>query len=238
MAYVVTFFRSLLFQLFLYTVLYGLVVIGMVWFLLFPVAYVRGFLSLWTKMTLFSTRVILGLKHEVSGLDNLPAEGALVASVHQSMWDVIFFPSVIKDCIYILKRELTWIPFYGWFLLRARMIAVGRRGGIAELVAAFKSRRRSGLRHFVIFPQGARRPYGERVRLLPGIGALYEASDLPVVPVVLDSGRYWRRRRFLIYSGTIRVHFLPPIEAGLPRQVMMRRLTTALSPQETPPQAS
>ena len=229
MGRVYVFFRSLAFQIVLYTFFYAFVVIAMLWLLLLPSTYVRSFSSFWARCVLSSARVILGLKYEVSGLQNLPAEGALIASLHQSMWDVIFFPSIFRDCIYILKRELTWIPLYGWYLMRSGMIAVGRRGGIDSLVAAFKKRRRRGLRHIVIFPQGARRPYGERVRLLPGVAALYEASDLCVVPVVLDSGRHWRRRRFLIYGGTIRVRFLPPIEVGLPRAVFMRRLRDALS---------
>ena len=225
---VTAFFRSVLFQLTLYGVLFPLGLFGLLWTLFFPARLLRFFVSHWSRLVLAVARLLLALDYRVSGLEHVPQGGAVIASLHQSIWETFVFQCFFKDFSYILKRELTWIPLYGLFLSHAGMIAVGRKGGFDRLVAEVRQRQAAGIKHFIIFPQGARRPFNSPVRLLPGVFRLYEASGLPVVPVVLDSGRYWRRRRFVIHAGVIRLRFLPPIPSGLERQAFMRRLRGAL----------
>ena len=225
---VTAFFRSMLFQLTLYGVLFPLGLLCLLWTLFFPARLLRFLVMYWSRLVLAVARLLLALEYRVSGLEHVPQEGAVLAALHQSIWETFFFQCFFKDFSYILKRELMWIPLYGFLLHHAGMIAVGRQGGFDRLVADVQQRQADGIKHFIIFPQGARRPFASPVRLLPGVFRLYEASRLPVVPVVLDSGRYWRRRRFVIHSGVIRLRFLAPIPPGLGRQAFMKRLREAL----------
>lgn len=181
---------------------------------------------MWVRSCLFFVRNIAGIHCEVRGRENLPAGAAIIASKHQSAWDTLIYNVHFQDCVYVLKRELFWFPCFGWFMWRIGMIGVDRRAGgaaLRALVAQARDRLGQG-RAVIIFPQGTRTPPGTERPYLPGVAALYQQCDAPVVPVALNSGLYWPRRRFMKRPGRIILEYLPPIPPGLDRRAFMATL--------------
>lgn len=180
----------------------------------------------WARGVLAFLALTVGLRHEVRGLEHRPHGSAIVASKHQSAWDTIVFFLLHERLAYVLKAELLLIPIIGWYLARVGMIAIDRRGGARALRAMIARARRAVAegRTIVIFPEGTRTAPGARRPYQPGVAALYAQLDLPVVPVALNSGRYWRRRGFLKRPGTIILEYLPPIPPGLDRETFTTTL--------------
>jgi 1-acyl-sn-glycerol-3-phosphate acyltransferase len=149
---------------------------------------------------------------------------------HQSAWDTLILPVVLGDPAVVIKRELLWLPFYGWYAARAGSIPIDRRGGagaLRRMVAAARDAA-AAARPIVIFPEGTRTPPGQRLTYQPGVAALYQALDLPLVPAAVNSGLYWGRRSFVKRPGRTVLSFLEPIPPGLPRREMMRELESRI----------
>jgi 1-acyl-sn-glycerol-3-phosphate acyltransferase len=184
----------------------------------------------WAHPILAALRLLCGLRHEVRGRENLPTGAVLIAAKHQSAWDTIIFSILLWDHSFVLKRELLWVPLFGLYLARAGLIAVDRQGGskaLRKMVAAAKAVAAAG-RPIVIFPEGTRVAPDQQRPYQPGVAALYSQLGVPVVPVALNSGLFWRRRSFWKRPGTITLEFLPPIAPGLPRKVFLARLEQAI----------
>jgi 1-acyl-sn-glycerol-3-phosphate acyltransferase len=180
----------------------------------------------WAAAILALCGAIAGLRYEVRGRENLPRGAAIIAMKHQSAWDTFAVAVVFEDPAIVLKRELLWIPFYGWYLWKAGMIGIDRNAGataLRRLVAA--ARRAAALgRPIVIFPEGTRTRPGTHRPYQPGVAALYRQLDLPLVPVAVNSGMFWGRRAFLKRPGRIVVEILPPIAPGSERRAVMKEL--------------
>jgi 1-acyl-sn-glycerol-3-phosphate acyltransferase len=175
-------------------------------------------------------RTVIGLRYEVRGREYLPAGPCLVAAKHQSAWETLKLHLLLPDPAVVLKRELTRLPVWGWFAVKAGMIPVdrGARGrALASLLAGARQVVAEG-RPIVIFPQGTRTAPGTHHPYRIGVGMLYEQLHLPIVPMALNSGLYWPRRAFLKRPGTIVVEFLPPIQPGLDRHQAMHELEARL----------
>lgn len=189
-------------------------------FLLFgPRRYAMMGLKAHAIATLWLLRLIVGTRMEVRGREKLPKAPYLVASKHQSAWDTFALIPVFSDPALVMKAELRHIPFYGWFSRKFQHIFVERSRGPAalrKLEHDAKARAEAG-REIVIFPEGTRRPPGAEPDYKSGTVALYEILDLPCVPMALNSGLYWPRRKLMRYPGTIIVEILDPIPPGLPR---------------------
>ena len=178
----------------------------------------------WAAGTMLLLRALCRLDYEVRGTP--PAGPAIVASKHQSAWDTLIFPLLVRHPAYVLKRELLWIPLLGLCFWRAGHIAIDRSGGgpaLRRLIRAAQRAVAAG-RPLVIYPEGTRTSPGERRSYAPGVAALYRQLGIPAVPVALNSGLFWGRRTFLKRSGRITIEFLPPIPPGLPRREFMREL--------------
>jgi 1-acyl-sn-glycerol-3-phosphate acyltransferase len=178
----------------------------------------------------WTERWILGLDYRVLGREHVPGGPCIVAAKHQSTWETMKLHLLLDDPAVVLKSELSKIPLWGWYARRAGMIAVERGAGaraINGMVRDAKERVAEG-RPIVIFPQGTRVPPGEWRPYRSGVGALYTALDLPVVPMALNSGVFWGRRAASKRGGTVTVEFLPPIPPGLPQAEMMERLEREL----------
>lgn len=187
-------------------------------------------LQVWAKSSLFWLRVIAGIRMEVRGQSSIPSGACLVAGKHQSFWETFAILPLLDDPAMVLKKELTYIPFFGWFIFKFRMIPVERSAGtqaLRALVEAAASAIALG-RQVVIMPEGTRRGPDDPPDYKPGAAALYSKLDVPCVPFALNSGLYWPRRRFLRRPGTIVISFLPPIPPGLPRKEFQSRLETAI----------
>jgi len=186
----------------------------------------------WVRSCLRIAEFVAGIRYEVRGWDNLPPGPFIVASKHQSAWDTLIFNKLFEDCAYVLKRELFWFPFFGWFLWRIGMVGINRSGGaqaLKGLVRQVRDRLADG-RDIIIFPQGTRTAPGVERKYLPGVSALYMQCNTAVVPVALNSGMFWPRRRFLKRPGTIVVEILPPIEPGLDRRSFEQTLRDRIEP--------
>ena len=180
----------------------------------------------WTRSVYWLLRVICRLTYRVEGMEFIPTEPVIVASKHQSAWDTLFFPYKLDKSAIILKRELFWLPFFGWYAKKYGAIGIDRRGGASAIRQMIKDSRKplSTGRSIIIFPEGTRTAPGEKGFYHSGVAALYNQLKLPVVPVALNSGIYWPRRKLIRRPGVITLRFLPPIPPGLPRDQFMIRL--------------
>jgi 1-acyl-sn-glycerol-3-phosphate acyltransferase len=217
--------RSLVFNIAFvgWTFLLGLVGLPLLWA---PRPAVMRFGRFWARGALALLRWIVGLDHEIRGVERIPAGGCIIAMKHQSAWDTLILPVVLGDPAIVLKRELLRLPFYGWYAARAGSIAVDRAAGASALrpmVAAARLAAAAG-RQIVIFPEGTRTVPGARLPYQPGVAALYQALALPLVPAALNSGLFWARRSFVKYPGRIVLEFLDPIPPGRPRRRLMAEL--------------
>ena len=184
----------------------------------------------WMVLTMAILKVVVGLRIEVRGRENIPAGPALVVSKHQSAWDTGIFFMLLNDPSYVLKKQLLKIPFYGWMLKKGGMVAIDRDGGASTLKQMVRDSRaviETG-RPLVIFPEGTRSHPGEKLPYHPGVAAIYKQADVPVVPVALNSGLFWGRRSFAKKPGTIIIEFLPPLAPGLDRKTFMAELENTI----------
>lgn len=182
--------------------------------------------KVWARSSLWLQQVVVGTETRVAGLENLPQGSCIIAPKHQSFWDVIAFLPFIPDPLYILKRELIWIPVFGWYVAKMRMIPIdrGRRSRALKKAVKVAQARMAEERQLIIYPEGTRRAPGAEPAYKYGIVELYARLGVPVVPIAHVAGLYWPRRKFLRYPGIIHARFLPPIEPGLDREAFQTRL--------------
>jgi 1-acyl-sn-glycerol-3-phosphate acyltransferase len=220
-----TWLCSLLFNLGFYLWTAALGILGLP-VLLGPRRWSMTLGTLWAVGTMRILRWTVGLSWEVRGAEHLPPGGAIIAMKHQSAWDTIALPLIFRDPAVVLKRELLWIPLYGWYAGRASAIPVDRAAGagaLRRMVAAATGPARAG-RHVVIFPEGTRTAVGQQRPYHPGVAALYRQLSLPLVQVAVNSGLFWGRRAFLKRRGRIVAEILPAIPPGLDRRTAMAEL--------------
>jgi 1-acyl-sn-glycerol-3-phosphate acyltransferase len=195
-----------------------------------PRSWAMAALALHARTELWLLKIIVGTKLEVRGREKLPNGACLVASKHQSAWETFALIPLFRDPAYLMKRELFYIPFHGWFSYKFKMIPVDRDKGptaLRRMLAEAKTRAAAG-REIVIFPEGTRRAPGAAPDYKTGVFLLYEALGIPCVPVALNSGLFWPRRSFKRYPGTIIVEFLDPIPPGLSKQEFLPRLQESI----------
>jgi 1-acyl-sn-glycerol-3-phosphate acyltransferase len=221
--------RSLLFNVLFYVTTTLFVVIGSP--LLFaPRSWAMVALKVHSNFELWLLRAIVGTKIEVRGRENIPQGPCLVASKHQSAWETFALIPLFRDPALLMKRELFFIPFHGWFSRKFQMIPVDRDKGpsaLRRMLREAKKRIDDG-REIIIFPEGTRRPPGAPPDYKTGIVLLYDALGVPCLPVALNSGLFWPRRSAIRCPGTIVVEILKPIPPGRPRDEFLRRLETAI----------
>jgi len=178
-----------------------------------PAVSRSNLIGLWANMIVAWLRMSCGLSHRVTGLENLPARPCVILSKHQSAWETIAYQHIFPAQAWVLKRELLWIPLFGWGLAATRPIAIDRKAGVRALDEVVKQgiERLAGGRYVVVFPEGTRMAPGERGRYNPGGAMLASKAGVPVVPVAHNSGSFWSRRGFLKRPGVIEVRVGPPI---------------------------
>lgn len=180
----------------------------------FPAFTRYRFISRWARFILAALRVICRLDYSVHGQKNLPKGTAIVLCKHQSAWETIALQQILPPQVWVLKRELLWIPFFGWALALLRPIAIDRHAGrqaIHMVLTQGKDRLDQGF-WVIIFPEGTRVPPGTRKRYGTSGALLAERSGYPVVPIAHNAGEYWPRRAFHKRAGTIQVVIGPTIQ--------------------------
>jgi 1-acyl-sn-glycerol-3-phosphate acyltransferase len=217
--------RSLVFNVLFYLNLLAYFIIAIPTLVMPRMAIVKLATS-WGRTNNRMLRLVCGIKVEYRGIEKIPEGALLVASKHQSLWETFALLQLFSDPAFILKRELQWIPFFGWYAMKAGMIPVdrGRRG---QALADMTERARAELgrgRQIVIFPEGTRRAPGAEPRYNFGIAHLYGETGMPCLPIALNSGLFWPRRSFMRYPGTIVAEILDPIAPGLSKEAFAARL--------------
>lgn len=221
--------RSALFNIVFYLNLALFLVLGS-GFYVTPRKWSIRALQLWARVSLFWLRVIAGIRMEVRGRENIPGGACLVAGKHQSLWETFAILPLLDDPAMVLKKELTYIPFFGWFIYKFRMIPVERSAGTQALRALVSSAEEAIAmgRQVVIMPEGTRRAPDDPPDYKPGAAALYAKLGVSCIPFAVNSGLFWPRRRFLRRPGTIVISFLPAVPPGLGRKQFQLRLETAI----------
>lgn len=200
-------------------------------FLFMPKAVRFGFIHACAAIFLFIPRITCGIKYKVRGRHNLPKEGGyIVASKHQSQYETVAFHRILPRASYVLKRELTWIPFIGWHFWSTYCIAIDRGSGakaMKKMITAAK--RLMDMKHeLVIFPEGTRTRPGDKPQYHSGIAFLYDQLKVPVVPVAINSGKFWGKKEFLKRPGTIIIDILPPIAPGKEKRAFLTELENTI----------
>jgi 1-acyl-sn-glycerol-3-phosphate acyltransferase len=223
--------RSLLFNIVFYLHLIGWMIISLP-ALVLPGRYVWYCTRGWARSSGWLLRVIAGTKVEVRGLENVPKTGCILASKHQSMWETVSLFEYFDRPAVILKRELMFIPLFGWYGLKTRMIPINRVKGSAALKGMLERAKEelANGRPILIYPEGTRRPAGAPPSYKFGVAKLYSDLGVPAVPIALNSGLYWPRREFRRFPGTIIIEILPPIEPGLSTEAFLTRLEGTIEP--------
>jgi len=217
--------RSILFNIFFYAQLVGLLIAGLPC-LLFGRKAVHGLARLWARNSIWLLEKICGAQLEFRGLENLPQGACIVAAKHQSFLETFALTVPVSDFTFILKRELMRIPFFGWYLKRGGMVGIDRadRTGILTKLTPLVREQLEAGHQFIIFPEGTRRPIGAPPNYKAGIARLYLSSDAVCVPVAVNTGLFWPRRSFRRRPGRIVIEFLEPISPGLDKEVFMKTL--------------
>ncbi len=197
------------------TLVWGSLSVLVAWALPYRIRF-QFIIGAWTRMCLLWLRLTCGIRHRVEGLENIPADPCVVLCRHESTWETLFLQTLIAPQTTILKRELLWIPFFGWAFALAKPIAIDRsspRSALRRLINVGTSRLAEGI-WVVLFPEGTRMPTGQPGRFHAGGAALAAAARVPVLVIAHDAGRYWPPRKLAKRPGTIRVKILPPLPPG------------------------
>lgn len=213
--------RSVLYMLF-FVVFSAVMFIAVLPLLVLPRMMMVRASQTWSRVMFWGLKVIAGCGYEVRG--DIPKGPHLFAAKHMSMWDTLALYALIDDVCIVVKRELISIPFYGWYINKAGVIAVDRKAGasaLRQMAAKAKAVFATG-RAVAIFPEGTRKKPGATPDYKPGVAGLYAQLGVPCIPVALNSGQFWAG--FWKRPGTIVIEFLPPIPAGLKRGEFMREL--------------
>jgi 1-acyl-sn-glycerol-3-phosphate acyltransferase len=217
--------RSLLFNVLFYLNTAVWLVIALPTFFM-PYRAILWIAKTWGRCNLVLLRVVAGIDCEIRGREKIPAGALIVAPKHQSAWETFALLPLFDNPLFIVKRELEWIPIFGWLMIKGRMVPVNRGAG-SQALAAMTERARVELsdgRQLIIFPEGTRRPAGAEPRYKYGVAHLYSAEGVPCLPIALNSGLFWPRRSILRLPGTVLVEVLDPIPPGLEKDVFFKRL--------------
>ena len=199
-----TLVRSLVFNALFYLNTVIFLILGLPTFLM-PYTAIVWVAKTWGRVNLMLLRVIVGLRCEVRGREKISSGPLIVASKHQSAWETVALMPLFDSPLFIVKRELMWIPVFGWLMRKGRMVAIDRRATVQAVHAMVEGARAelSRGRQLIMFPEGTRRPVGAEPRYKAGVAHLYAAQGVPWLPVALNSGLFLPRRSLKLSPGTV-----------------------------------
>ena len=181
-------------------------------FFLTPFKMRRSYLGLWSHFAIWWLKISCHLDYRVKGGENIPNQTAIILAKHQSTWETIAMQCIFPTQTWVLKRELLWIPFFGWGLAMTRPVAINRstkKTALKQVISQGSDRLKQGI-WVVIFPEGTRLPYGTKRKYAGGGAMLAEKSGFPVVPVAHNAGKFWAKSGW-IKPGTITLSIGPTI---------------------------
>lgn len=207
--------RSIVFALLM---LVTTVVWAVMCFFFAPLPYVKRYraTAVWNHIVIWGAKHICGINYQFKGLENLPDAPVILLSKHQSAWETIFFMAKMpRPLVYVFKKELQYIPFFGWGIALLRMIPIDRSKGkdaFAQVVSIGRERLANG-QWVIMFPEGTRSPVGGKFKYKLGGTRLAVETNTPVVPVAMNSGEFWPKNSFVKKPGTITVSIGKPLSA-------------------------
>ena len=177
-------------------------------------------------------KIFLSTKIIIKGEENIiKNEKFFIASSHQSMFETFFLQTIFNSPVFILKKELLKIPLFGWYLKKIGSIEIIRETTTKENLNFFEKIKEvidKENRPLLIFPQGTRVKFGERVPFKKGAGKIYDVLSIPCIPVALNTGKIWPKNSFIKYSGDIHISFLEPIMPGIDKNEFLNQLETKI----------
>jgi 1-acyl-sn-glycerol-3-phosphate acyltransferase len=227
--------RSLLFNIFfpLWTILISLFFYPYILFAGAKSIAIVGYI--WALVAIKALDILCDLKLEVRGEENIPLMPFIIGAKHQSDLETIAFHIILQKPVYILKQELLKLPLFGTYLFKMGMIIINRAGGMNSLKSMIKDtqNRLEDQRPVIIFPEGTRTKIGTSNHYHPGIAALYSSCDCPIVPVAINTGKFWSKGSFIKKPGTYIIEFLAPIEPGLKKDQFITLLNEKIETAST-----
>lgn len=207
-------FRSLIFVFFH---VITAVIFSLLGVLLWPLPFKWRYLAVsrWAVVNLWLLEKICGVRYEVEGRENISDQAGVILCKHQSSWETLALQAVFPPQVWVLKRELLWIPFFGWGLASLKPIAIDRAAGrqaLSQIIEQGKKRLSAGY-WVVVFPEGTRIPTGQMGRFGIGGAKLAVEASVPITPVAHDAGKAWPRHGFIKYPGVIKLVIGPAIDS-------------------------
>ncbi len=195
------------------------------WLVGSPRKAIRAATRLWVRGALFGLKHVVGQDYAEVGRDLIPAEPCLIICNHQSTWETLAFLVLFPDVAIVAKQELLRIPVIGWYLRKSPMIIIDRESGSKALKAMLNESREAlaAGRSVLIFPEGTRTKERDPIRFKRGVELLYAKLGAPVLPVLVNSGKFWGPSGSSKRGGTITVSYLPPILPGMPAELFVRK---------------
>jgi len=223
--------KSLIFNLFFYSAVIVVLIIAIPTLIL-PKKFTLLFGKLLANLIILVLRITLNTKVIFHGLENLKkVDKFFVASAHQSVLETFILQSPLDFPIFILKKELLKIPLFGWYLKKIGSIEIVRETTTKDNLSFFEKIKKvidRDKRPLLIFPQGTRVKFGERAPFKKGAGRIYDALNIPCIPVALNTGKIWPKNSFIKYSGDIHISFLEPIMPGIDKNEFLNQLETKI----------
>ena len=207
--------RTLLFNVLFYVTFIVMAVV-LAPTLLLPQRHIWFVPKLWTRVSLWLHRTICGVGEDISGLENIPDGGFLVACKHQSTWEILRLVALFPKPTFVFKRQLRWLPLFGWYLIKFGQIPVnrGQRSKALQAMAGIAADRIDAGHQVIIFPEGTRRPPLAEPKYKYGVTYLYDKLNAPCLPIALNSGLFWPRRTIAHRRGVVTMKILPAIPPG------------------------
>lgn len=199
------------------------------WVLFTPISYANHHFKAYFRAIFWLADKILNLRFEVKGMERLrkleEKEGCfLVLSNHQSVMETLLYPQLFKQYpVFVHKKELLYIPFWGWYMMKMQMIAIDRSSGKAAINKMVNSAKRAygQKRPIIIFPEGTRTLPGEHNKYKSGFYSIYKELDLTILPIAINTGAYWNKKDFVKKKGVVTIEVLPSIQSGLEKKEVM-----------------
>ena len=219
--------RNAIFSIFFFS---GIIIISLVFlptfFLPQKIVLIGGkLMGYWTS---FCLKIFLSTKIIIKGKENIiNNEKFFIASSHQSMFETFYLQTIFNSPVFILKKELLLIPIFGWYLKKIGSISIKRNKITKDNLGFFEDISKiinNSKRPLVIFPQGTRVQFGEKIPFKKGVARIYETLKLPCIPIALNSGKIWPKNSFIKYSGNIHISFLEPIMPGKKKNQFVEEL--------------
>jgi len=223
------FFRSIIFYLLLYMWTLTLGVLALP-YLLLPSSYVRSLANLWISGILELLKLTCGITYEIKNIENIPDRAVIVASKHQSAFETLLLFRLVKNSIFIHKRELFLIPIFGLYLKKSNMISINRNEGAKAIRKMLNEVKQNILNGYsiIIFPEGTRKKPGDPPDYKTGIAGIYKESEAEVLPVAVNSGNYWPKHTFIKKPGNIIIKFLKPIPSKLEKSEFLKKIESVI----------